>query len=188
MKLSDWAKRQGIGYATAWRWFRDGQLPVPNEQTATGTILVHPQRAVRAKEEVALYARVSSADQKADLDRQLGRLVEFAARQGLSVSRTVAEVGSGLNGRRAKLRGLLESAVVQTIVVEHRDRLCRFSFEYLQSDLAAQGRSLLVMEEKELDDDLARDMTEVLTSFCSRLYGKRSAKLRANRALEAMRR
>jgi len=187
MKLSEWAKQQGIGYATAWRWFRDGHLPVPFEQTATGTILVHPPIEAQTKAEVALYARVSSTDQRADLDRQLGRLVVFASLRGLSVTRTVAEVGSGLNGHRTKLRGLLETAAVQTIVVEHRDRLC-LGFEYLQSALAAQGRSLLVVEEKELDDDLVRDMTEVLTSFCSRLYGKRSARLRADRALEALRR
>jgi predicted site-specific integrase-resolvase len=186
MKLSDWAKQQGIRYETAWRWFRDGNLPVQAEQTATGTILVHPESDRRPEGEVALYARVSSADQKADLDRQLGRLVVFAARQGLSVTRTVAEVGSGLNGHRTRLTSLLRTPEIRTIVVEHRDRLCRFGFEYLESALKAQGRDILVVDEKELDDDLVRDMTEVLTSFCSRLYGKRSAKRRAERALEAM--
>lgn len=186
MKLSQWARQQGIRYETAWRWYRDGQLPVQAEQTATGTILVQAEQGPKSKGEVALYARVSSADQKADLERQLGRLAQFASKQGLAVTRTVAEVGSGLNGHRAKLMNLLQTPSVATLVVEHRDRLSRFGFEFLEAALKAQGRSILVVEEKELDDDLVRDMTEVLTSFCSRLYGRRSAKSRAKRALEAM--
>jgi len=186
MKFSQWAKQQGIRYETAWRWYRDGNLPVQAEQTATGTILVHPEDELPHEGEVAIYARVSSAGQKADLERQLGRLALFASKRGLPVTRTVAEVGSGLNGRRAKLTQLLRTPAIATIVVEHRDRLCRFGLEYLESALKAQGRSILVVEEKELADDLVRDMTEILTSFCSRLYGQRSAKSRAARALEAM--
>jgi len=186
MKFSQWAKQQGIRYETAWRWYRDGNLPVQAEQTATGTILVHPEDELPHEGEVAIYACVSSAGQKADLERQLGRLALFAPKRGLPVTRTVAEVGSGLNGRRAKLTQLLRTPAIATIVVEHRDRLCRFGLEYLESALKAQGRSILVVEEKELADDLVRDMTEILTSFCSRLYGQRSAKSRAARALEAM--
>jgi len=186
MKLSEWAETQGIRYETAWRWFRNGKLPIPAEQTATGTILVHPPARQECEGTVALYARVSSSGQKADLERQLGRLVAFASQQGLCVTQTVTEVGSALNGRRDKLRNLLATPGVATIVVEHRDRLSRFGFEFLEAALKAQGRRLLVLEEREVDDDLVRDMTEVLTSFCARLYGKRSAKQRARRALKVI--
>jgi len=71
-------------------------------------------------------------------------------------------------------------------VVEHRDRLMRFGFEYLEAALASQGRRIIVVDESEVKEDLVRDMTEVLTSFCARLYGKRAAANRARRALEAM--
>ncbi len=74
---------------------------------------------------VALYARVSSHDQRADLDRQLGRLAAWATAQDWPVTRTVAEVGSGMSDARPKLRRLLAAATVTTIVVEHRDRLAR---------------------------------------------------------------
>jgi putative resolvase len=70
-------------------------------------------------------------------------------------------------------------------VVEHRDRLARFGVEYLEAALAAQGRRLVVVEDAEVADDLVRDMVEVLTSFCARLYGRRSAKRRARLAVEA---
>jgi len=68
MKLSDWARQQGISYITAWRWFRAGKLPVPARQLPTGTILVE---APRPEGTTVLYARVSSADQKEDLERQV---------------------------------------------------------------------------------------------------------------------
>jgi len=135
---------------------------------------------------VGLYARVSSSDQKNDLDAQLGRLVEYCNRQGWTVARSVAEVGSGLNGHRPKLMKLLADPEVAAIVVEHRDRLMRFGAEYVESALAAQGRKLIVMDPSEVKDDLVQDMIEVLTSFCARLYGRRSAKNKARKAIEAI--
>jgi len=98
------------------------------------------------------------------------------------------EIGSGLNGKRAKFRRLLADASVATIVVEHRDRLARFGVEYLEAALAAQGRRIVVVDPSESTDDLVRDMIEVLTSFCARLYGRRRACNRALRALAAARR
>ncbi len=72
MKLSAWARQQGLTYQTAWRMWKEGKLPVPAEQLPTGTIIVHSEKA-SADAGVALYARVSSADPKADLDRQMAR-------------------------------------------------------------------------------------------------------------------
>jgi putative resolvase len=182
MKLSEWARKQGISYKTAWRWVRQGKMPVPFEQTPTGTILVkEPEATARA---VALYARVSSADQKADLDRQIARLVAYASEHGWAVTRAVSEIGS----HRPKLIRLLSDPKVGTIVVEHRDRLMRFGFEYVEAALAAQGRRIVVVEPGEVKDDLVQDMIEVLTSFCARLYGRRSARNKAKKALEAIER
>jgi predicted site-specific integrase-resolvase len=98
VKLSKWAKLQGLSYKTAWRMWRDGRLPVPAEQLATGTIILHPP--VDTANGVALYARVSSADQKADRDRQLVRLTEYAMAQTFVMVEAVKEIGSGLNGHR----------------------------------------------------------------------------------------
>jgi len=187
MKLSDWARKNGISYKTAWRWVKEGRMPVPFEQTPSGTILVHEPEPSTTNA-VALYARVSSADQKADLDRQIARLMEFAMAQKLVVVKAVTEIGSGLNGHRPKLMKMLSDPNAHTIVVEHRDRLMRFGFEYVEAALAAQGRRILVVEPGEVKDDLVQDMIEVLTSFCARLYGRRSARHRAKRALEVLER
>lgn len=181
MKLSDWARQEGIDYKTAYRWFRAGSLPIPSTQISTGTILVHPPEA--KSNEAILYARVSSFDQAADLDRQIARLVEFATSRNLQIVRCVKETGSGLNGHRSKLLRVLSDPAIPTIVVEHRERLARFGVEYIEAALAAHGRQLVVADETELKDDLVRDMTDVLTSLCARLYGRRSARNRAKRAV-----
>jgi predicted site-specific integrase-resolvase len=97
----------------------------------------------------------------------------------------VTEVGSALNGRCKKFLALLSDPAVTTIVVEHRDRFARFGAEYVEAALAAQGRRLLVVDPAEVDDDLVRDVTEILTSLCTRLYGRRVAANRAERAVAA---
>jgi len=181
MKLADWARQNGVHPKTALRWHREGTLPVPVRRVGPRTILVEVPGGTG--ERVALYARVSSHDQKSDLQRQLGRLVEWSAQRGLHVTQTVSEVGSGMNGSRPKLGRLLSDSSVDCIVVEHRDRLARLGSEYLESALLGAGRRLLVVERSEVEDDLVRDMTEVLTSLCARLYGRRSARTRAARAL-----
>lgn len=183
MKLSDWARKQGVSYITAWRWFKAGKLPVPARQLPTGTILVEePSPEGRT----VLYARVSSADQKDDLQRQVARLEAFARSQGWTNYEVVTEIGPGLNGKRRKLLRVLKDPRVGRIVVEHRDRLARFGFEILEAALYAAGKRVVVVEEGEVMDDLGRDLLEILTSACGRLYGRRAARNRARRALEAM--
>lgn len=185
MNLTEWARRQGVHPQTAYRWFRQGTLPVPAVRVNARTILVAPDSAVEvALGGVGLYARVSSHDQRADLDRQVARLSGWAASVGQPVVRVEAEVGSGMNGARAKVRRLLADPKVTVVVVEHRDRLGRMNTELVEAALGAHRRRLVVLDDGEVEDDLVRDMVEVLTSFCARLYGRRSAR---NRALKALR-
>jgi putative resolvase len=184
VNLTEWAHAQGIHVTTAYRWWREGALPVPARKVGR-LILVSPDTAASpARPDAAgLYARVSSHDQKPDLDRQVARLSAWAAQTGLPVVRVEAEVGSGMNGTRAKARRLLADPGVTVVVVEHRDRLGRMNTELAEAALAAHGRRLVVVDDGEVADDLVRDMIEVLTSFCARLYGRRSAR---NRALKAV--
>ena len=132
-----------------------------------------------------VYARVSSTEQKADLDRQKLRLLEHACAQGWTVHAVIAEVGSGLNGVRRKLLKALADPFLGWLVVEHRDRLARFGFDMVDTLLRARGGGVVVVDDREVDDDLVRDMTEVLTSLCARLYGRPSARRRAQKAVEA---
>ncbi len=158
-------------------------MPVPAERVGR-LILVRTDLAAPGSG-VVLYARVSSHDQRTDLDRQIARLTRWATDQGLSVTQVVAEVGSGLNGKRPKLRRILSDPDATVIVVEHRDRLARFGVEHLEAALSAHGRRIVVADPGETADDLVRDMIEVLTSMCARLYGRRGARNRAMRAITA---
>jgi len=185
MKLSDWARKQGISYKTAWRLYKSGQFPLTTEQLPTGTIIVHDSSPMKEQRTV-LYARVSSYDQKEDLTRQLQRLRDYVAKHGLQVSKEVTEIGSGLNTRRAKLLKVLKDHSYTQLVVEHRDRLVRCGFEYVEAALQSTGRNILILNQEECTDDLVQDMIDVLTSFCGRLYGRRSARRRAKKALEVM--
>ena len=183
VNLSQWARSQGIHPQTAYRWYRNGTLPVPALRVGPRTIMVNIDAASAAREGLGLYARVSSHDQRSDLDRQVARLTGWAANAGHRVVRVEAEVGSGMNGSRAKVRRLLVDPAVTTVVVEHRDRLGRVNTELVEAALGAGGRRLVVVDDGDVDDDLVGDMVDVLTSFCARLYGRRSARNRAEKAL-----
>ena len=184
MNLKEWAASQGISYATARRWYESGKLPVPAYQAGRLIVIGEPAPAAAGGSTV-VYARVSPADQKPDLDRQVARITGWVTGQHLPVDRVVTEVGSALNGHRRKFLALLGDRSVTTIVVEHRDRFARFGAEYAEAALAASGRRLLVVDPGEVDDDLVRDVTEILTSLCARLYGRRAAADRAARAVAA---
>lgn len=167
-------------------------MPVPVEHTPTGMWLIHDPKYETTPTPTAVgrtvcYARVGSGDQKADLQRQADRLKAFAVNLGVKDAQVVTEIGSGTDDRRRKLNRLLKDPTVATLIVEHRDRLARMNAGLVESALQASGRNLIIVDDAELDDDLVRDMTEVLTSFCARLYGRRSARHRAEQALEAIR-
>ena len=190
MQVREWAKREHLSPYTVWKWCREGTMPVPVEQTPTGMWLIHDPKyeamPTTAAGRTVCYARVSSNDQKNDLQRQADRLKAFAFNMGVDAPEVVTEVGSGMNDKRRKLNQLLADPTVTTIIVEHRDRMAQVNVGLIESALEASGRRLIVVDDTERDDDLLRDMTEVLTSFCARLYDRKSAKRRAQQALKAL--
>jgi putative resolvase len=144
VKLSEWARKHGISYLTAWRWFRTGKLPVPARQLPSGTILVEePLREGRT----VLYARIPSPDQKADLERQVERLRAFAQAQGWQDFEVVAEVGTASRRRKGLLRVLADPGV-SLIVVERRFHLGQFGFPLVEAALRASGRRVLALEDE----------------------------------------
>ncbi len=177
MKLKDYARQQGVSYRTAWRWWKAGKLP--GRQMDTGTILVEPKAAASSSraQRVAIYARVSSAENTRNLESQAERLAAYCAARGYQVAKVVKEVGSGVNDARPRLLALLDDQSVSLIVVEHKDRLTRFGFRYLDTLLKAQGRAIEVVNQAENGtEDLLADLTAIVYSFCARLYGQRRAK------------
>ena len=190
MKLSDYAKHMGVRYETAWRWFRDGKIQ--GRRIGPHTIIITEGQAEPAAvlPRVAIYTRMSSAENKINLDSQAERLMAYCAARGYQVAKVVKEVGSGVNDARPKLLALLADVGIGLIVVEHQDRLTRFGFRYLDTLLKTQGRAIEVVNHAENGtEDLLADLTAIVYSFCARLYGQRRAKRKTEiivRELEAL--
>ena len=185
IRLTEWAADRGIHRITAWRWWKEGRLPPELQAQQLGRMIYVLANPELPNNRAVGYARVSSQEQKPQLEPQANRLWAYAGQNGITLDGVVSEVASGLNDRRPKLNRLLADPTVSSIIVEHRDRLARFGVGMVDAMLRARGGSLVVIDDDEVKDDLVRDMTETLTCFCARLYGKRSAANRARRAVEA---
>jgi putative resolvase len=186
MKLSQYAKQQGISYSTALRWWHQGVIR--GFQAPSGTIIVEAEAKLPAREErVAIYARVSSAEHRENLERQVERLVQYCTVRGYQVAQVVKEIASGVNDSRPKLWALLKDRQTTRIVVEHQDRLTRFGFRYLETLLDIQGRTIEVVNLAENDkEDLIADLVTIVYSFTARLYGQRRAKRKTARIVQAL--
>ena len=178
MKLSIYAKKLGIQYKTAWNHFSKGQIPGAYK-LPSGTIIV-PDEQIHPEGETAIYARVSSSQNKTNLITQSERVQAFCAAKGWVVSSVVEECASGLNDERPKLKRLLLDKSVSRIVVEHKDRLTRFGFSYIK--YLWDGDIIVINEVIEDEKDLMQDFVSLVTSFTARLYGRR----RSRRATEKL--
>lgn len=191
MKLSKYAEKIGVKRATATKWFHKGLIKGAY-QLPTGTIIV-PNEIFNEKEneigETVIYARVSSPERrKTDLEYQAKRMSDFCISNGWKIDRIVKEVGSGLNDSRPKLMELFEGKKnIQRIVVEHKDRLTRFGFNYLSALAKARGIEIIVADKTENQkDDLMLDFVSVITSFCARMYGQKIGKKKKDKMLEVI--
>lgn len=184
-KFSEYAKMRGVTYRTVWNWFYKGMLNV--EKNNTGHWFVVEDEQERVNDSVAVYARVSSSENKGNLEAQRQRLEDYCAARGYKVVKSVCEVGSGLNDNRKKLEELLTDITIKKIVVEHSDRFSRFGMNYIVKLLAMQGRCVEVINEQKNDrDDLMQDFVSIVTSFCARLYGLRRSKRRTEKIIEKL--
>lgn len=181
-KISQYARKNNVVYRTVWNWVHEGK--VNYEVTKNGHILVLEENPDKG-DNVAIYARVSSSENKSNLDRQRERLENYCAAKGYKVVKVVTEIGSGLNDKRPKLEKLLMDDSIKRIVVEHSDRFSRFGMNYISKLLEQQGRCVEVINQQESDrDDLMQDFVSIITSFCARLYGLRRSRRRTERIIE----
>jgi predicted site-specific integrase-resolvase len=167
----------GVTYKTAYRWWKAGKLDA--YQLDTGTVIIRDE--VVAASGVGLYARVSSTDQKMDLERQVQRLKDYAASRGYQVTKVVQETASGLNDHRPKFLKLLKDPTIGVIVVEHKDRGTRFGWNYIEQLMHMQGRRIEVIFPSDTDHELVDDFVSVITSMAARISGRRESKRRAEK-------
>ena len=184
-KISQYAKKYNVTYRTVWSWVHSGKLKTVT--TDTGRIIILEDEDKQVNDAVAIYARVSSSENKDNLKRQRERLENYCAAKGYKIIRTVEEIGSGLNDNRKKLESLIMDESIKKIVVEHSDRFSRFGMNYIAKLMKLQGREIEVINEQDNDrDDLMQDFVSIVTSFCARLYGQRRNKRKTERIIEEL--
>lgn len=183
IKLSEWARLHDYTYRGAYNVYKRGDIK--GEQTASGTILIEVEEYDNKKPEYNIvYSRVSSSENKTNLESQADRVSQFCNARGWIVHEVVKECASGLNDNRPKLQKILHENKATKIIVEHKDRLTRFGFEYIKT--LFDGEIIIINEVKEDEQDLMQDFVSLVTSFCARLYGKRRSKRKTEKLIREL--
>lgn len=186
MKLSDYAKQRGVTYRTAWNHFRLGKIEGAYKDSKTGHVII-PSLKEKNLHKAALYARVSSNENKDNLEAQAERLKQYCIARGYQIVYVVKEIGGGVNDNRKKLLKILSKDDWGRLVVEHKDRLTRFGFNYIQALLEKEGKEIEVVNRAEDDrTDLIQDLVSIVYSFSARMYGLRRSKRKTEKILECL--
>ncbi len=175
IKLSTWAKKHDVKYLTAWKWTKNGTFPNKFIQLNTGTILVESDESIPSIEKNVIYCRVSNHSRKEELEYQVKRCEDFCYKNGWKIDKVYKEIASGLNDNRKRFWEMVKSNPTK-IIVENKDRLTRFGFNYLKQLLKDRNCEIEVIHaEKEDEKDLIKDLVSIIYSFCAKLYGMRRA-------------
>ena len=177
MRLQEYADQYGIKYRAAWNRYKLGKIPGAYTDDFGR---IHVPAKNEGVKNAAIYARVSTTKQSADLERQVERLTSYAQAKGYTITQIVKEIASGVNDTRPKLSKLLGKDDWNILVIEHKDRLTRTDFNWFELLLNQTHRvidvSNLVAEQTH---DLMDDFVSIIYSFSARLYGSRGAKNRS---------
>ena len=177
----------GVSISTLRRWEEEKRL-IP-EKTAGGHRRYDRDKLIRFKNKEAgnritiAYARVSSSDQKEDLERQKDSLSNYCAARGYQF-RVISDLGSGLNYTKKGLSELIELICnndIERIVINYKDRLIRYGYELIEQVCLHYDVKIEVVnftEDKTYEQELVEDMLSIITVFSSRLYGPRSHKIK----------
>jgi len=187
MKLSEYARLIGLSYVTVHKMFKNKQIDGAY-QLPTGTIIV-PEQKIKSElreDYTIVYTRVSSSENRGNLDSQADRIFKFCEANGWIVNEIVKECASGLNDKRPKLCRILQERKATKIVVEHKDRLTRFGFNFIET-LYPECKIIVINEVDDSESDLMQDFISLVTCFCARLYGQRRSKRKTERLIEELR-
>lgn len=185
VKIGEAAQLLGCSISTLRKWEATGEL-IPARKTAGGTRYYATADLLGlgdADAPTVCYARVSSHDQKDDLERQHAMLESYCAAKGWRAE-VIKDLGSGMNYRKPGLNKLLEMILrkqMRRLVITHKDRLLRFGSELVFALCAHQQIEIVIIhkgEQPTFEEELAKDVLEIITASPARLYGSRSKKNR----------
>ena len=187
-KLSQYAKENGVTYRTAHNHFKRGLIEGAY-QLPTGTVVIPDYSDLNKKkiDYVVTYARVSSSENKNNLEKQSERLINYCNAIGLKTHENIKEIGSGINDNRTKLMNVFKKGKVTKLIVEHKDRLTRFGFNYINELCDKIGCEIIIINETQTaKEDLMQDFVSIITSFCSKIYGQRRSKRKTEKLIEEL--
>lgn len=170
MKLSEYAKINNVTYITAHNWYKKGLIPNAY-QLPSGTIIIKKQEIKENKN--VIYCRVSSKDRKHDLELQVEKCKQYCLSKGIKIDAIYKQIASGMNDNRKQFWKMINSNP-SLIIVENKDILTRFGFNYLSNLLNKLNCKIEVIFPNENNEvDLIKDLVAIITSFCCKLYGLR---------------
>ena len=176
IKLSEYARKKSITYRTAWKHYKANLIPGAFMDESNHVLI--PININKSANRAVIYARVSSNDRKESLLTQQKRLEEFATNKDYTIIGSYKEIASGMNDNRNILNNILKNSDKWDILlVENKDRLTRFGFNYIKQLLENQNKTIRVINQTDDDsNDLMKDLISVIYSFSARIYGLRKAK------------
>ena len=193
IKASEYAKKMSLNVRTVYRYYHNGKIKGYQDKE-TGTIFIlnpfkNENNEDNLKNKVVLYARVSSIENKTNLESQLEKLRLFASSKGYQIVKEIKDIGSGLNDNRSKLNELFEKELnnFEILLVEHKDRLTRFGFNYIDILLKSHNKKIEVINLVDNNkEDLIQDFVSVITSFCARIYSQRISKRKVEKLIKEL--
>jgi predicted site-specific integrase-resolvase len=187
-KLSEYAKDHNVCYRTAHNHFKQG-LITGAYQLPSGTIVIPDnitQEKTKKTEYIVTYSRVSSSENKNNLINQSKRLIDYCSAKGWITKENIIEIGSGINDNRPKLIKLLQEGKVTKLVVEHKDRLTRFGFNYIKTLCDKINCEIIILNNVEEKEDIIQDFISIITSFCAKIYGQRRSKRNTEKLIKQL--
>ena len=192
IKIAKLAKDLGVTKATIYNWHLKGDVEFIKSNTNRNFVSVETYNKLMGIKEskqdyIIIYCRVSSSENKSNLETQKERLINYSNAKGYKVAEVITEIASGVNDQRPKLSKIIKEDKYTKIIVEHKDRLTRFGFNYFELFTNVLGKQIEVVNnitsEKE---DLIDDFVSIITSFCSRIYGNRRTKRNTEKLIKEL--
>lgn len=191
IKISKLAKDMGVNVRTLYNWKNDGKIEFVHKNKRNYVTKETYNDFLNLKEDkeekVVIYCRVSSTNNKSNLKTQKERLVNYCNAKGYKVYKVIEEIGSGINDKREKITKLLKDNEYTKIIVEHKDRLTRFGFNYIDILTKSMNKEIEVVNDVDTDEeDIIQDFVSIITRYCAKIYGKRRSKRKTEKLIEEL--
>lgn len=192
IKISKLAKDLGVTVTTLYNWRKKGDIEFIQSHTGRNFVTLQTYNKYlgikqKKQQKVVIYCRVSSSVNKDNLQTQKQRVLSYCYAKGYKIHNIICQIGSGINDKRSKLQRLLEDGDYTKIVVQHKDRLTRMGYNYIQVLLKKDNKEIEVINTVQtIDQDIIQDFVSIITSYCAKIYGTRRSKRKTEKLIKQL--